>query len=62
MTGQTEKCAHQNCECPARRDSGYCSEFCSHANENMDVKTTCGCGHEPCTAVSTHTPPLNAKA
>lgn len=59
MTEKTEKCAHQNCSCPANADTGYCSDFCVHANDNMDTKTNCGCGHPHC-ATQAKTPPLNA--
>ncbi len=40
-----QKCAHENCTCPAAPDSRYCSPACE-AGKGSDG--ACGCGHSNC--------------
>ncbi len=43
---QSEKCAHDNCNCAARPDSKYCSNYCESARDTEEI--ACGCGHSHC--------------
>jgi hypothetical protein len=44
----TDKCAHRICSCPARADTGYCSDYCVAASKDPDAGLVCGCGHPEC--------------
>ena len=41
------KCVHPGCNCPAAEGSDYCSEQCSHSQDNV-TELRCNCGHEAC--------------
>ncbi len=43
---QSRKCAHEPCECRARKASAYCSTECESAAE--DESSHCACGHKAC--------------
>lgn len=60
MTQQTETCAHPHCNCPAKSDKGYCSDYCAQANATPQEVGSCGCGHPECqkTAARASTPIL----
>ncbi|MFN7945354.1 MAG: hypothetical protein U0Z53_08385 [Blastocatellia bacterium] len=55
MAEMTDKCANPNCNCPARSGQPYCSDHCMHANDNIDTRTTCGCGHADCATATKQT-------
>ncbi|HEY8460105.1 MAG TPA: hypothetical protein VIM99_06970 [Blastocatellia bacterium] len=44
----TDKCAHKICSCPARADTGYCSNYCMTASNSPDADLVCRCGHPEC--------------
>lgn len=46
VTEQTDKCGHPHCNCPAQMDTGYCCEYCEHAD--LDPEERCLCGHAEC--------------
>lgn len=46
MPEMTDKCAHSICHCPARMENGYCSEYCEHAEDELE--TGCRCDHPEC--------------
>ena len=48
MTHQTETCAHPGCDCPAKGDKGFCSDYCAQATTNSHEVGACGCGHADC--------------
>lgn len=52
MIDQTDKCAHEKCQCSAQADTGYCSDHCQQASLRTESKTDCGCGHAGCAAVA----------
>ena len=42
----TDQCANPDCECPAQRDTGFCSEYCRFIEQQP--AHTCLCGHPEC--------------
>lgn len=46
----TKKCAHPTCNCPANKDSDYCSTFCEGKGDLPDLE--CSCGHEGCAPIA----------
>ena len=46
-TALQNKCAHENCTCPAASDSRYCSPACESGKGS---ESACGCGHADCMA------------
>jgi hypothetical protein len=48
MADQDHKCAHSLCECAARADSKYCSEYCEDADKSGIIELACGCKHAGC--------------
>jgi hypothetical protein len=41
-----KKCAHPACNCMARSDDKYCSQYCHDAGSTMEL--SCNCGHAGC--------------
>jgi len=41
------KCAHPGCNCPAAKDSKYCSDYCGMVTINY-LSIACECGHTEC--------------
>ena len=52
MIDQTDKCGHDECQCSAQADTGYCSDHCQQASLRTEPKSDCGCGHAGCAAVA----------
>ena len=42
------KCAHTTCDCPARKGSKYCGEYCEDAHKAGVMEIGCGCEHPEC--------------
>lgn len=42
------KCAHEQCHCPAANDSNYCSQHCEDADKGDITEIMCECGHAGC--------------
>jgi hypothetical protein len=45
---ENKKCAHGVCDCNAREDSKYCSEYCENAEDSGVTEIACGCEHAAC--------------
>jgi hypothetical protein len=45
------KCAHEQCRCPAANDSDYCSQHCEDADKADVTEIICECGHAGCQTV-----------
>jgi hypothetical protein len=45
---KTEKCAHPGCNCPAAKESKYCSDYCESIGKQPSI--ACSCGHAACAA------------
>jgi hypothetical protein len=49
---QNQKCAHPACNCMAKADSKYCSEYCHDASSTTEI--SCNCGHSGCAEEMAH--------
>jgi len=47
---ESKTCAHPSCQCPAPKDSKYCSQYCEDAGKTMEL--SCNCGHAGCSLES----------
>ena len=48
MSKEVKKCAHDTCNCMARDNDKYCSQFCKDSKGVTSLK--CDCGHPACSS------------
>lgn len=41
-------CQHENCNCSASGDTGFCGDSCREAAEGGGDSSDCACGHTSC--------------
>ncbi len=46
--GGQHKCAYELCECQVSTLHEYCSDYCSDADDALEVELQCDCKHAPC--------------
>ena len=46
MATTIKKCEHPACNCMAKADDSYCSNYCRDAKGTMEI--SCNCGHAGC--------------
>jgi len=42
MAEKKDKCAHPGCECPAAKDSKYCSDYCENVGNRLSSPASVG--------------------